>query len=209
MRQLWRKRRDRLLKISFLRLLENVLASKKRRIVAATVIDFRNQNLASKCLRILKRRWLKQKKRRLMNQVAKDFSSQVKSRKTEQLKESLLSSTNDFEMLRLRDLKVFDDPVKLAKYRVLAAWKMYISERLRRDTVLDRFLLFKARMTTLRCFLGWRSVAKYEQSSSNNTTGKQLSRVVSTSERVQITTDRRRVEERQSTTSRERVEGKK
>jgi hypothetical protein len=112
-------------------------------------------------------------------------------------------------MLRLRDLKVFDDPVKLAKYRVLAAWKMYISERLRRDTVLDRFLLFKARMSTLRCFLGWRSVAKYEQSSSNNTTGKQLSRVVSTSERVQITTDRRRVEERQSTTSRERVEGKK
>lgn len=55
-------------------------------------------------MRSLKRRWLKRKKRRLMNQVAKDFNESLKVRKDEKLKESLLSSANDFDVIRLRDL---------------------------------------------------------------------------------------------------------
>ena len=89
----------------------------------------------------------------------------MESRKQENLKESVLSVTNDFEIVRLRELRIFDDPVKVLKYHVLAAWKMYIQDKIRRETVLDRFLLFKKRMMSLRCFLGWRSVAKYEYSS--------------------------------------------
>lgn len=118
---------------------------------------------------MLKRRWLQRKKKRLMKIVAKDFNQSLQMRKEEKLKESLLSSTNDFDVVRLRDLHVFDDPLKMKLYRVMSAWKMYVQDRLRRETVLNRFLLFKKRMTSLRCFLSWRSVAKYEQSSMNST----------------------------------------
>ena len=132
------------------------------RLVDATVWDFRHNILGQKAFRVLKRRWLKKKKHRLMNRVAKDFSSQRESRKAEELRESLLSSTNDYEIVKLREMKIFEDPKKMLKYHVLASWKMYIQDKFRRETVLDRFLLFKRRMLTLRCFLGWRSVAKYE-----------------------------------------------
>lgn len=85
------------------------------------------------------------------------------------MKESLLSSTNDFDVVRLRDLNVFEDPIKMQLYRVVSSWKLYVQDRLRRETVIERFLLFKKRMTQLRCFLSWRSIAKYEQSSMNST----------------------------------------
>ena len=71
--------------------------------------------------------------------------------------------------MRLRDNRVFEDPRKMKLYRLMTAWKMYIQDRLRRETVLDRYLLFKRRMLTLRSFLGWRSIAKYEHSSGNST----------------------------------------
>ena len=80
----------------------------------------------------------------------------------------MLSSTNYLDILRLRDLQVFEDPKKMLLYRVINSWKMFIQDKLRRDTVIDRYLLFKRRMTSLRCFLSWRSIAKYEQSSSLN-----------------------------------------
>ncbi len=47
---------------------------------------------------------MKQKRNRLMDQVAYDFNQQVQVRKTEQLKESLLSSTNDYEIIKMREL---------------------------------------------------------------------------------------------------------
>lgn len=50
---------------------------------------------------------------------------------------------------------------------MVALWKMYVQERLRKTTVLDRYLLFKRRMVSLRCFLAWRSIVKYEHSSKN------------------------------------------
>lgn len=74
----------------------------------------------------------------------------------------MLSSTNDYEIIKMRELKVFEDPKKMLKYHVLASWKMFIQDKLRKETVVDRFLLFKKRMTTLRVFLSWRSVARYE-----------------------------------------------
>lgn len=79
------------------------------------------------------------------------------------------SSTHDFDIIRLRDLEVFEDPRKMMMYRSLNAWKMYIQDKLRRETVINRYLLFKRRMTSLRCFLGWRSIAKYEHSSGATT----------------------------------------
>ena len=100
-----------------------------------------------------------------MWQVAEDYCQQRESKKGQGMKESMMSSANDYEMVRLRNHQVFEDPVKMMKYRVLNAWKMFIFDRLRRNTVLKRYLLFKKRMMSLRCFLGWRSIAKYEQSS--------------------------------------------
>ncbi len=61
-----------------------------------------------------------------MKRVAADFSSQREYRKMDQLRESVLSNTNDYEMVRLRELKIFEDPLKMLKYHALAAWKMYI-----------------------------------------------------------------------------------
>jgi hypothetical protein len=132
------------------------------------VFEFRTENLCTKAFKILKRRWLKQKKRRLLNLVAKDFSASIRERRDTQLKESLISSTNDLEMNRLRELHVFDDPRKLHLYRVVNSWKMFVQDKVRRDTVVERFQLFKRRMTSLRCFLAWRSIARYEQSSKSS-----------------------------------------
>lgn len=56
----------------------------------------------------------------------------------------------------------------MTKYRVVQLWKMYVQERLRKITVLDRYLLFKRRMVSLRTFLAWRSIAKYEHSSKSS-----------------------------------------
>ncbi len=42
------------------------------------------------------------------------------------MRESLISSTNDYEIIKLREMKIFEDPVKMKKYHVLVAWKMYI-----------------------------------------------------------------------------------
>lgn len=186
LRQLSSKRKERQLKVSFLKLLENVLRSKQERLVDATVCDFRRNVLCQKALRVLKRKWLKKKKHRLMNRVAQDFSNQRESKKVEILRESLISSTQDYEVVKLRELQVFEDPMKMRKYHVLVAWKMYIQDKLRRDTVLDRYLLFKRRMLTLRCFLGWRSVAKYEQSSGYATSAAQHSRALSSSSRHEV-----------------------
>ena len=163
------------MRVSYLRLLENVMNNRKHRLIGETSRQFRAQKLCDKVMRILKRRWLKRKRDSLMMQVADDFSLHREYKKQEVLKESLLSSTNDFEIVRLREHQVFDDPIKMLKYRVLSTWKMYIFDRLRRDTVLDRYLLFRCRMLRLRCFLGWRSIAKYEQSSGGQMSGAQVS----------------------------------
>ena len=56
-RSLERKRKERTLKICYLRLLENILLQKKRRIVDNTIRDFREHNLREKVLRILKYKW--------------------------------------------------------------------------------------------------------------------------------------------------------
>lgn len=58
----------------FLKFLENVLIEKKQRLNTHTVLNFRGDYLKNRCYRLLKRRWLKIKKRRLMNLVAKDFN---------------------------------------------------------------------------------------------------------------------------------------
>lgn len=81
LRQLKQKRREKLLKVSFLKLLENVLKGKQERLVSATVWDFRRSILCQKAYRVMKRRWLKKKKQGLMKRVAADFSSQRDYRK--------------------------------------------------------------------------------------------------------------------------------
>lgn len=102
-----------------------------------------------------------------MGKVAQDFNQSLRLRREEKLKESVLSLTSDFDVIRLRDQRVFEDQSKMVKYRVVSLWKMYVQERVRKSTVLDRYLLFKRRMVSLRCFLAWRSIAKYEHSSKN------------------------------------------
>ena len=64
-------------------------------------------------------------------------------RNEEKLRESLVSSVHDYDVVRLRDLRIFVDPVKMKLYRILASWKMYVQDRMRRETVLERYLLFK------------------------------------------------------------------
>ena len=61
----------------FLKLLENLLRAKKEILLRKSTIEFKAQKLTSKAFRLLKRKWLKRKKRRLVNMVARDFSESI------------------------------------------------------------------------------------------------------------------------------------
>jgi hypothetical protein len=86
----------------------------------------------------------------------------MREKRQEDLRESVISNASDFDIVRLRDHKVFEDPAQMIKYRVVSSWKMFLQDKMRRETVLDRFLIYKKRMLSLRCFLSWRSIAKYD-----------------------------------------------
>ncbi len=81
LRQLGQKRRERLIRLCYLTLLENVVAHRNRRLVDETVRQFRGHKLCDKVMRVLKRRWLKRKRDRLMLQVAEDFNHQREHKK--------------------------------------------------------------------------------------------------------------------------------
>jgi hypothetical protein len=74
LRQLNQKRKERLVRVCYLKLLENVVACRNHRLVRETVRQFRGHKLCDKVMRVLKRRWLKRKRDKLMWQVAEDFS---------------------------------------------------------------------------------------------------------------------------------------
>ena len=58
--------------------------------------------------------------------MARDFKYQKVVKDEDRLRESLVSSANDFDVVRLRDLHVFDDQIKMQKYRALTSWKMFV-----------------------------------------------------------------------------------
>lgn len=62
-----------MMKLVFLRLLENILIEKKKRIVESTITDFKRHCLMEKGFRGLRRLWHRQSKMRLLNMVAKEF----------------------------------------------------------------------------------------------------------------------------------------
>jgi hypothetical protein len=68
-----RKRKERLMKIVFLKFLENILLQKKMRIIESTVTDIRLHNLMDKGFRGMKRLWGKTSRYKLMKRVAKEF----------------------------------------------------------------------------------------------------------------------------------------
>ena len=81
MRQLKEKRRERLMRVAYLRLIENAMVVKKQRMIEEAAWQFRRERLSDKVMRILKRRWLKRKRDRLMMQVADDFNMQKEQKR--------------------------------------------------------------------------------------------------------------------------------
>ena len=73
LRALEQKHANQLRRGCFLSLIDNVLQQKKKRIIMGTVMDFRKHTLAEKTFRYWKIFDMKQKKQRLMSQVAKEF----------------------------------------------------------------------------------------------------------------------------------------
>jgi hypothetical protein len=81
MRQLKEKKRERLMRVAYLRLIENAMVNKKQRMIEEAAWQFRRERLSDKVMRILKRRWLKRKRDRLMMQVADDFNMQKEQKR--------------------------------------------------------------------------------------------------------------------------------
>ena len=81
MRQLKEKKRERLMRVAYLRLIENAMVNKKQRMIEEAAWHFRRERLSDKVMRILKRRWLKRKRDRLMMQVADDFNMQKEQKR--------------------------------------------------------------------------------------------------------------------------------
>lgn len=81
MRQLKEKKRERLMRVAYLRLIENAMVNKKQRMIEEAAWQFRRDRLSDKIMRILKRRWLKRKRDRLMMQVADDFNMQKEQKR--------------------------------------------------------------------------------------------------------------------------------
>ena len=80
-RSLQRKRREKLMKIVFLKFLENILIEKKSRIIESTVRDFREHTLMGRGFRGLKRLWARNSRETLLNKVAKDFYHKIMKRR--------------------------------------------------------------------------------------------------------------------------------
>ena len=80
-RSLQRKRREKLMKIVFLKFLENILIEKKKRIIESTVRDFREHTLMGRGFRGLKRLWARNSRETLLNKVARDFYQKIMKRR--------------------------------------------------------------------------------------------------------------------------------
>ena len=64
--QLIEKRREKMMKQVFLRMLERVLQGKQVRLLEATVGEFRGRVLAKRAWKAMMKRWLRRKRGRLM-----------------------------------------------------------------------------------------------------------------------------------------------
>ena len=80
-RSLQRKRREKLMKIVFLKFLENILIEKKKRIIESTIRDFREHTLMGRGFRGLKRLWARNSRETLLNKVARDFYQKIMKRR--------------------------------------------------------------------------------------------------------------------------------
>ena len=69
------------MRVAYLRLIENAMVNKKQRMIEEAAWQFRRDRLSDKIMRILKRRWLKRKRDRLMMQVADDFNMQKEQKR--------------------------------------------------------------------------------------------------------------------------------
>ena len=155
LRALEQKRANQLLRGCYLAFMDNILQQKKKRIIMGTVMDFRKHTLAEKTFRYWKIYLMKQKKQNLMNQVAKEFYEEKIQRLIEKGRTQVRLNTQSGVLLNAnQDLML----------RVITEWKFATRWLKRTKYRLDQIVQSKKQLTTLKCFLAWRAIARYEQS---------------------------------------------
>jgi hypothetical protein len=111
--------------------------------------------LAEKTFRYWKIYLMKQKKQNLMNQVAKEFYEEKIQRLIEKGRTQVRLNTQSGVLLNAnQDLML----------RVITEWKFATRWLKRTKYRLDQIVQSKKQLTTLKCFLAWRAIARYEQS---------------------------------------------
>ena len=75
--------------------------------------------MEKRAFKVMKKRWLKKKKNRLMKRVAENFSVERQARKCEGMRESIISSGGEYHVEKMREMGVFEDPKKIVKYHAL------------------------------------------------------------------------------------------
>lgn len=159
-RALGQRRRSVVLRKGLNGLIDNILISKRKRMVLATVLDFRRHGLFEKVMRAWKLFKAVQRRKSLMNQVADEFryeriaSAITLGRQSIHINSRTGMLTNENQDLELR---------------VFLAWKSYAHINHRNTVKLGQFLSAKRKLMQLRCFLSWRSVARFDHSDDNVT----------------------------------------
>lgn len=157
---LGQRRRIAVMRKGFNRLIDNILIAKRKRMVLATVLDFRRHNLSEKVMCAWKLFRATQRKKTLMNQVAYEFChDRISSAITHGKNSMRINSRTGMLTNENQDLQ----------FTVFQAWKDYAHINHRNIVKLGQFLSAKHKLKLLRCFLNWRSVARFDHSDDNVT----------------------------------------
>ena len=137
---------DKLLKKSFVGLLENVYNNKKKKITDNTVWEFRKHQLSERVFNILKIAFLNSKKNKILKRVAHDFRQERVAQGRAYVNK--VPETDD------QTNKEESDRILLQK--VYTSWLQYTLDNFIKVKVLKRFQLYRNQRQLNHLFQAWR-----------------------------------------------------
>ena len=138
------------------------IQAKKDRIISATVVDFRKHTLLEKSFKMLNFHRMSKRKKTLLYQVADEFHEERLTREIEVGRTKISLNPQTGCLLNANQHLLL---------KVITEWK-FISKSLNRYRFkLEHKIRSKEMTLLLRCFLGWRSFVRYEQSEMSQVEG--------------------------------------
>ena len=131
----------------------HALQERRERIINCTVADFRKHTLLEKTFKLLKFYRMKQHKKLLLNQVAEEFHEEKLRLKIESGRTHVQLNTQTGCLLNANQALLLT---------VLTEWR-FVSQSLKQNKFkIENKINTRSQMLLLRCFLAWRSFARYE-----------------------------------------------